>query len=539
MADIKEVIVPDLGGASDVDVIEVAVAIGDSIAVDDSLITLESDKASMDVPSPYAGKVSAINVKVGDKVNEGSVILSLELISDSAATATDETPSATSPATDTAAATKKAAASTSQTVIVPDLGGADDVDVIEVMVNSGDEIAVDDSLITLESDKASMDVPSPYAGKVVEMKLKVGDKVSEGDVILTLQTTAAGDDTTQAAQPQAADLTTTAPATSPATASATAVSKESTEKTSPTAVAGADIYAGPGVRRLAREQGVDLHLVTGSGRKGRIVREDVEKFLSQPSMPSAATSAVGSFEVLPPPQVDFAKFGQIDVRPLSKIKKISGKNLHRNWVTVPHVTQFDEADITNMEDFRQQQKSIAAAQGVKLTPLVFIMKAVVATLQELPQFNASLDASGENLIMKQYFHIGVAVDTPNGLVVPVIRDVDKKGCFALATELGAISKKARDKGLMPQDMQGGCFSISSLGGISGTAFTPIVNLPEVAILGVSKSSIKPIYIDGEFVPRLMLPLSLSYDHRVIDGADAARFTRTLVNYLSDIRQLLL
>ncbi len=413
-------------------------------------------------------------------------------------------------------------------VVVPDIGGADNVDVIEVAVKVGDTVAKEDPLITLESDKASMDIPAPFAGEVAEIKVKVGDKISEGGLILKLKSAQAAPapakETKKAEKPAAAKATkSAAPETKPTPETATATTASS------------DVYAGPGVRRLAREQDVNLDLVSGSGRKGRIVKEDVENFVKSHGVGGAAMPA----GIAPPPQVDFTKFGEIEVQPLSRIKKLSGANLQRNWVTVPHVTQFDEADITELENFRQQQKVFAEKQGVRLTPLVFIMKAVVAALKDYPLFNASLDPSGENLVMKKYFHIGVAVDTPNGLVVPVIRDVDQKGCLALAQELGEVSLKAREKKLGPSDMQGGCFTISSLGGIGGTAFTPIVNMPEVAILGVSRSQIKPIYIDGEFVPRLMLPLSLSYDHRVIDGADAARFSQLLVGYLSDIRKVIL
>jgi pyruvate dehydrogenase E2 component (dihydrolipoamide acetyltransferase) len=430
-------------------------------------------------------------------------------------------------------------------VTVPDLGGATDVDVIEVLVKPGDSVKVDTPLLTLESDKATMDVPSSDVGVVKEVKVKPGDKISTGSVILTLDTTgdaAAAKPAAQPAEKTATAKTTTASTPAPAAKApekAPAPAAATTTQLVPKVSEGelADIHAGPVVRRIAREFGVQLAEVPATGPKNRILKEDIQAYvktrLSQPM-------TVGSGSGLPSmPEVDFSKFGPVTQEPLSRIQKLTGKNLHRNWLLVPHVTQFCDADVTDMENFRNEQKASLEKQGIKMTPLVFIMKAVVASLKAFPRFNSSLDAAGENLIMKQYFNIGVAVDTPDGLVVPVIRDVDKKGLNDLAKELSAISEKARAKQLSPNDMQGGCFSISSLGGIGGTAFTPIVNAPEVAILGVSKASQKPVYQDGQFVPRLMLPLSLSYDHRVIDGAVGARFVVHLSNMLSDIRNLLL
>lgn len=424
---------------------------------------------------------------------------------------------------------------TTKNITVPDIGGATDVDVIEVLVKVGDHIKTDSPLITLESDKATMEVPSSDEGVVKEIKIKVGDKVSQGSTIVVLETSQA-----------AAEKNVTKPVEKPAEKPAeTASAKTETPAAKPpvqegtvlTAGHNADVHAGPAVRKLAREFGVDLALVQSTGPKERILKEDVQNYVkSRLAQVPATTTGTG----LPAaPSVDFAKFGPIETKALSRIKKLSGKNLHRNWLLVPHITQFGEADITELEDFRQSQKAVMEKQGVKLTPLVFIMKAVVASLKAFPQFNSSLDPTGENLILKNYYHIGVAVDTPDGLVVPVIRDVDKKGMTDLARELNEVSEKARKKQLTSNDMQGGCFSISSLGGIGGTAFTPIVNLPEVAILGVSKSSLKPVYEKNAFVPKLMLPLSLSYDHRVIDGADGARFIVHLGNMLSDIRNLLL
>lgn len=426
-----------------------------------------------------------------------------------------------------------------KTITVPDIGGATDVDVIEVLVKAGDHIKKESGLIVLESDKATMEVPSPEEGTVKEVRVKVGDKISQGSVILTLD----AEEATQEQEEVASVPDKESPESSPKVEKEFDSEKEEqvTEKNTPQTgtfipAGGADVHAGPAVRRIAREFGVDLSQISGTGPKQRILKEDVQSFVKT-RLSQAPTSSGMNLPVAP--QVDFSKFGPIETTALSRIKKLSGKNLHRNWLLVPHVTQFAEADITELESFRISQKSTIEKQGVKLTPLVFIMKAIVATLKAYPQFNASLDPAGENLITKKYYNIGVAVDTPDGLVVPVIRDVDKKGLADLAKELNTVSEKARQKQLTANDMQGGTFSISSLGGIGGTAFTPIVNVPEVAILGVSKSSYKPVYQDGAFVPRLMLPLSLSYDHRVIDGADGARFIVYLSNMLADIRNLLL
>lgn len=421
-------------------------------------------------------------------------------------------------------------------VSLPDIG-AKEADVIELLVKPGDSVAVDTSLITLEGDKATMEIPSPFAGTVKEMKVKVGDKVSQGSQILILEVaeTAAAEkgEVTNAPSPPSkeeakASMTEGTPQPSKAPAA-----EEETPFMPPS---GIEVYAGPGVRRLARELGVDLNRVSPSGEKNRITKEDIHRFVkAELSKPSAA----GGFQVSPGPVIDFAKFGEIEVKPLNKIKQLTGTNVHRSWVTVPHVTQFNEADITELENFREQQKATAEKKGIKLTPLVFIMKAVVASLKAFPHFNASLDSSGNQLIYKKYFHLGVAVDTPNGLVVPVVRNVDQKSLYELAQELAQISVKAREKGLSINEMQGSSFTISSLGGIGGTAFTPIVNAPDVAILGVSKANIKPVYQGNIFVPRLFLPLSLSYDHRVIDGADGARFIVYLAERLADIRTLLL
>lgn len=551
---VVEVTVPDIGGDTDVSVIEVLVAAGDKIEVDAGLITLETDKATMDVPSPFAGVVKEVKVAVGDKVSQGSLVIMLEVGGAAPAAAPQASaPAASAPVAQAAPAAPIAPVAAAAPVVavkeiqVPDIGDASNVDVIEVLVSVGDMITADQGLITLETDKATMEVPAPFAGKLLSLTVKVGDKVSQGSVIATIETVTAG----AAPAPQAA-----APAPAPvaqevAPAPVAAAPSRPPVPHHPSAgapVSTGAVHASPAVRRLAREFGVDLTQVTGSGRKGRIMKEDVQAYvkyeLSRPKATAATSVAAGNgggLQVIAAPKVDFSKFGEVEEIPLSRIQKISGPNLHRNWVTIPHVTQFDEADITEMEEFRKQQNDAAAKKKAdyKITPLVFMMKAVAKTLQQFPVFNSSLSSDGESLIQKKYYHIGVAVDTPNGLVVPVVRDVDKKGIIELSRELADISIRARDGKLKSADMQGSCFTISSLGGIGGTAFTPIVNYPDVAILGVSKSEIKPKWNGKEFEPKLMLPLSLSYDHRVIDGAMAARFSVTLSGILSDIRTLIL
>jgi pyruvate dehydrogenase E2 component (dihydrolipoamide acetyltransferase) len=417
-------------------------------------------------------------------------------------------------------------------VQVPDIGGFKGVTVIEVAAKAGDTVEAEQTLITVETDKATMDVPAPFAGVIKEMKIKVGDKVSEGDLIALIEGGAA---VAKAAAPVAAPQPAAAPAVVATPAPVAAPVAAAPVVAAPT---GGSAHASPSIRRFARELGVNLTKVGGSGEKGRVTKEDVQNFVKQSlAKPAAGGGALPG--LLPWPDVDFARFGEIETKALSRIKKISGANLHRNWVMIPHVTQFEEADISEMEAFRKELGAEYSKQNLKITPLAFMLKACAITLKHFPDFNASLDASGENLVLKKYIHIGVAVDTPNGLMVPVIRDVDQKGIVQLAKELGEVSAKARDLKITAADMQGGCFSISSLGGIGGTAFTPIINAPEVAILGVSRSSMKPVWKDGEFVPRLMLPLSLSYDHRVIDGAAAARFTTYLAHVLADMRRLAL
>ncbi|HLT98939.1 MAG TPA: dihydrolipoyllysine-residue acetyltransferase [Burkholderiaceae bacterium] len=591
MSNIIEVKVPDIGDVTEVDVIEVLVAEGDNVSKEQSLITVESDKASMEIPSTAAGVVKSLKVKVGDKVSEGTLILELEAgeaAEKPKAAATEEAPepeSAQKPAAEPAPAAKPAAAGggSQVTVAVPDIGDTADVEVIEVMVSVGDQVAPEQSLITLESDKASMEVPSSHGGIVKEVLVKVGDKVNKGSEILVLEASEEASAQQGGAQAAAAEspAADTAPASeearnepdvapdtdspdarpsAPASASAPVVSGSQgqlasapPERHSPTeSFARAEVpmrnlpHASPSVRKFARELGVDLTKVQGSGSKNRITHEDVRAFVKQalaqgPAQVAggAVAASEGGMAVLPWPKVDFSKFGEIESKPLSRIKKISGANLHRNWVMIPHVTNNDVADITELEDFRQElnKEQERSKSGVKVTMLAFLIKASVAALKKYPEFNASLD--GDNLVLKKYYHIGFAADTPNGLVVPVIRDADKKGILEIAQETAELAKAARDGKLSPSQMQGGCFSISSLGGIGGTDFTPIINAPEVAILGVSRSAVQPVWNGKKFKPRLMLPLSLSYDHRVIDGAAAARFNVYLASLLADFRRIVL
>jgi pyruvate dehydrogenase E2 component (dihydrolipoamide acetyltransferase) len=534
-----EVSVPDIGDFKDVAVIEVLVKAGDTVAPEQSLITVESDKATMEIPAPGAGVVKELRVKVGDKVSQGSPILVLEEAGAPAkavraASAAPAKPAPVAPAPVPAPQKPSAPAGEPMTVRVPDIGDFKEVAVIEVLVKPGDTVAAEQSLITVESDKATMEIPSPAAGRIAELKLKVGDKVSEGSPILVLEARAAP--SAPASPKPAAELA--APSLEAPLPPRPPVPKEPQEATS------SKPHASPSVRKFARELGVDLARVKGSGPKGRILHADVQAFVkgALAAVPAPAASARGgalTFDLPAWPEVDFAKFGPVEVKALTRLQKLSGPNLHRNWISIPHVTQFDEADITELEAFRKSNTADTEKQGFKLTMLAFLIKACVTALRQHPLFNASLDRSGENLVIRKYYNIGVAVDTPEGLVVPVVRDADRKGVFEVARELADISKLARDKKLKPGDMQGGTFSISSLGGIGGTAFTPIINAPEVAILGVSRSVLRPVWNGKEFAPRLMLPLALSYDHRVIDGAAAARFTTYLASVLADIRRSLL
>lgn len=531
---IVEIKVPDIGGHENVDIIAVEVKVGDTIAVDDTLITLETDKATMDVPADAAGVVKEVKVKVGDKISEGGVILTVE--TGAAAADAAPAPTAEAPAAPAAAPAATPAGGATVQVVVPDIGGHSDVDVIAVEVKVGDTVAVDDTLITLETDKATMDVPCTEAGVVKAVFLKVGDKVSEGSAIIEVETAGSAAAAPAPAAQAAAPAPAAAPAAAPAPVAAPAPAAAKIDE-----AAFAKAHAGPSARKLARELGVDLGQVKGTGLKGRIMGEDVKAFVKSVMQSGAgkpaAASLGGGLDLLPWPKVDFSKFGNVEVKELSRIKKISGQNLSRNWVVIPHVTVHEEADMTELEEFRKQLNKEWEREGVKLSPLAFIIKASVAALKAFPEFNASLD--GDNLVLKNYFNIGFAADTPNGLVVPVIKDVDQKGLKQISQELTELSKKAREGKLKPQEMQGACFTISSLGGIGGTGFTPIVNAPEVAILGVCKSQIKPVWNGKEFAPRLMCPLSLSFDHRVIDGAAGMRFTVFLANLLKDFRRITL
>ncbi len=567
----QEVKVPDIGDFKEVEVIEVLVKVGDTIAKDQSLITVESDKASMEIPSAAAGVVKELKIKVGDKVAEGSVVLLIE----AAEASTEQTPApqggegqgGVQQSPDVATAQKPAPAanrtidapsqpkmpeeahgisgkaSAAQIITVPDIGDFKEVEVIEVMVKPGDTVKVEQSLITVESDKASMEIPSSAAGVVSAVLVKVGDKVAMGTPVVALAAAAGG----------AATLAVTAPPPAAASASPVAAPAVATQ-TSPAPTADASVapagkaHASPSVRAFARELGVDVGRVQGSGPKGRVTQDDVRGYVkgavaavvsgsAAEPVASAGGGGGGNVSVIDWPKVDFSKFGEIQSKPLSRIRKISGANLHRNWVMIPHVTNHDDADITDLEGLRLKLNEENAKAGIKVTMLAFLIKACVAALKKFPEFNASLD--GDNLVLKKYFHIGFAADTPNGLVVPVIRDADKKGIFDIGKEMSELAALAREGKLSPAQMSGGCFSISSLGGIGGTYFTPIINAPEVAILGVCKSSMRPVWTGKEFVPRLILPLSLSWDHRVIDGAAAARFNTYLGTILADFRRVML
>ncbi|MDT8853201.1 pyruvate dehydrogenase complex dihydrolipoyllysine-residue acetyltransferase [Pantoea dispersa] len=527
----KDVNVPDIGG-DEVEVTEILVKVGDKVAAEQSLITVEGDKASMEVPAPFAGVVKEIKIATGDKVNTGSLIMIFE--AEGAAPA-----AAAKPAVKEAAASAPAAAAGAKDVNVPDIGG-DEVEVTEVLVKVGDKVEAEQSLIVVEGDKASMEVPAPFAGTVKALKVATGDKVSTGSLIMVFEVEgAAPAAAAPAAKQEAAPAAEAKPAAAPAPAAAKADAKSEFAEND------AYVHATPVIRRLAREFGVNLAKVKGTGRKGRILKEDVQAYVKdavkRAEAAPAAAAGGGIPGMLPWPKVDFSKFGEIEEVELGRIQKISGANLSRNWVMIPHVTHFDKTDITDLEGFRKQQNAEAEKRklDVKFTPVVFIMKAVAAALEQMPRFNSSLSEDGQKLTLKKYINIGVAVDTPNGLVVPVFKDVNKKGITELSRELMATSKKARDGKLTASDMQGGCFTISSLGGLGTTHFAPIVNAPEVAILGVSKSAMEPVWNGKEFAPRLMMPISLSFDHRVIDGADGARFITIINNMLSDIRRLVM
>ena len=542
MATRTEILIPDIGDFTDVEVIEVLVSPGDQVHKEQGLLTVETDKATMDIPAPISGKVLEMCVSTGDKVSMGDLAVIMEIGADVPEMAVPHAKApavAAAPAQAVAAASQpeKAAAETASTpssmqVSVPDIGDFDGVEIIDVLVKVGDAVESEQSLVSLETDKATMDIPSPHAGVVESLQVKVGDKVSEGNPLLVLTVMQSMGESTPAPQEnQSAKVS--ALASEPVKAVAARVPEKKSRAVDEEGFALA--HAGPSVRKFAREVGVDLIRVTGTGRKGRITHADVKQHIKSRMSEAPAIASVGLPSV---PQVDFARFGPVEIRPLGRIHKISGPRLQASWLNIPHVTQHDLADITDMEAMRNALKPSAEAKGIRLTPLAFIMRACAMALQEFPQFNTSLDSTGENLVYKQYVHIGFAADTENGLVVPVVKDADKKDVFELAKELADLSAAARDGKLTAAQIQGGCFTISSLGGIGGTAFTPIVNAPEVAILGVSRSSMAPVYDGENFVPRLMLPLSLSYDHRVVDGADAARFTSYLGEAMANATKLI-
>ena len=563
MSKLLEIKVPDIGDFSEVEVIELLVAVGDRVEAEQSLVTVESDKASMEIPSSDAGIVKSLKVKIGDKVKEGSVILELEAADEAAddavqattaatpepATAVSQDPAQTTATVPSAPATEGGMVS----VVVPDIGDFSEVEVIEVLVSVGDTVEVESSLITVESDKASMEIPSSHAGTVTSIAVKVGDKVAKGSLILSLGTsgtqTAAAPVPAQPVQVTQAVKTMTKLPSSDRIDERAAVPSEfrvsPTASFAPTAMPSRNLpHASPSVRKFARELGVDLAQVKGTGEKSRITQDDVRKYVKATLTAAMSThstttssSVGGGLSVLDWPKIDFAKFGPVESKPLSRIQKISGANLHRNWVIIPHVTNNEEADITELEALRVKLNKENEKAGIKFTMLAFIIKAVVASLKKFPEFNASLD--GDQLVLKKYYHIGFAADTPNGLVVPVLKDADRKSISEIARETAELAKLARDGKLSPSQMQGGCFTISSLGGIGGTSFTPIINAPEVAILGVCRSSYKPVWNGQAFEPRLTIPLSLSYDHRVIDGALAARFNAYLASLLADFRRVLI
>ena len=545
-SEVIEVAVPDIGSDDEVDVIDVLVSVGDTIEKEDGLITLETDKATMDVPSTHAGTVKEVLISNGDKVKEGTVVIKLEIAGEGGSSESEAAPAQQEAPAKEESAPQASASSSSETieVAVPDIGEDGEVDVIDVLVSPGDTVEKEDGLITLETDKATMDVPSTHAGTIKEVFIKAGDKVKQGTLVVKLETN--GGEAPAPASEKPAEKPAEAPKKEAPKQEASA--SRSPVPPAPEAKSTGKAHASPSVRRVAREFGVDLTLVSGSGPKNRILKEDVQAYvkaeLAKPKTAAASGNAPAGdnvLQIVPVKPVDHSKFGEIEEQKLSRIQKISGPFLHRNWATIPHVTQFDEADITDVEDFRKEQNAYHAKikSGLKITPLVFVMKAVAKALEKYEVFNSSLSDDGESLIIKKFINIGIAVETPGGLVVPVIRDVNKKGIEELSRELIETSKKAREGKLKAADMQGGTFTISSLGGIGGTAFTPIVNAPEVAILGVSKSEMKPKWNGKEFEPRLMVPLSLSYDHRVIDGAVGARFSTEVAANLTDLRRIIL
>ncbi len=542
--------VPDTGGANKVDVIEVCVAVGDTLTAEQSVVVLETDKASMEIPADVDGKVIAVKVKEGDQVSFGDVLIEVEVADSVAPTVQVAAPAAPRVTADVPApapmptSVSVEISSTPINISIPDLGGAAGVDVIEVCVAVGDQVREGDSLIVLETDKASMEIPAPASGTVLSLTVKEGGKVSAGDVVGTIAGVVSA---TEANKPTQADTVVQpavvavadVPISVAAAPSATVPAASATIAAATNDGSGHSVYAGPAVRKLARQLGVPMQKVQASGTRGRLSKDDIRAYVKQLIVDVESGKLASGVGIPAVPEVDFAQFGEIALEKMSKIKKLTAASMTRSWLNVPHVTQFDDADITAMEEFRKSMKAEADKRGVKLTPLPFLMKAVASALAAEPSFNVSLHADGEHIVRKQYIHVGMAVDTPAGLVVPVIRDVDKKGLWQLAQECAELAAKARDGKLKPQDMQGGCFTISSLGSTGGTGFTPIINTPEAAIMGVSKAAMKPVWNGAEFVPRLMLPLAISYDHRAINGGDCGRFFTYLVDVIGDIRRLLL
>ena len=580
----QEIRVPDLGGADEVEVIEILVSVGDSVAEEDPILTVETDKASVELPSPGAGKIVKITVKVGDKIKEGDVVGMLSSDGESSdgssgdssapepePKAKDDAPAKSDDSTGKPAPQKKSGGTRTEVVKVSGLDGFDDIPIIELNVSEGDDVDVESALVTVESDKATMEIPSPLAGKIGKILVKEGDKISEGDdlleIIITDDGADDGDDDADSAPVDSSDASTKPPAEpeppaepkqpvappsepkKPAAPEQPAAASDNKAKPADTGsatyeapAAGTKVHAGPAVRKLARELGADLARVKGSGPKSRIIKDDVHGYVKaqlQQAQQGAVVPGAGTSGIPGVKLPDFSQFGEVEREGMSRMMSVTALNMHRSWLNVPHVTQFEDADISDMEDFRKSLKALGEKKGVKMTPLPFMLKTCAAALAELPQFNVALDMDRKEVVHKKYIHIGIAVDTPHGLMVPVIRNVDQKGLWELAAESAELAGKARDKKLKPAEMQGACFTITSLGGIGGTAFTPIVNTPEVAILGVSKSAMKPVWDGQEFQPRLILPLSLSYDHRAVNGADAARFTAVLSQRLGDIRSLLL
>ena len=545
---IQTIKVPDIGGAEGVEVIEISVKVGDVIAENDSIVVLETDKASMEIPATSGGKVVAIKVNLGDKVSEGAALIEIEAEGAAAPAPAASTPIAPAPVAATPAAPASASAATTAgaevTLTVPDIGGAEGVEVIEISIKVGDEVAQGDSLIVLETDKASMEIPAETAGKILSIAVKVGDKISQGAPIAVVAS--AGGAAVAASAPAAAPASAPAPVKAETAAPAAAAAVTATP--APKAASGedviqtGDVYAGPAVRKLARQLGVDLGKVSGSGPRSRLLKDDVRSYV-KPIVQAAQSGAAlgGSGSGIPAlPVIDYSKFGEIEIVKMSKIKKLTADAMTRSWLNVPRITQFDDADITDLEVFRNSMKAEAEKRGSKLTPLPFIVKAVAAALVAEPSFNVSVHQDGESIVHKKFVHVGIAVDTPNGLLVPVVRNADKKGLWELADEINVLAKKAREGKLTPAEMQGGCFTISSLGAMGGNGFTPMVSAPtEVGILGVSRAQMKPVWNGKEFIPRNMLPLSLSYDHRAVNGADAGRFMTYLTSVIGDLRRLLL